>query len=185
MKKKKWPIVVAVIVVLVIIVAVFGEEKPSEPQKVGGTTTPPVSSVAPSPSATPEQTTFAVGDIVALRDINVTMTDVKESAGGDFNKPADGKVFLLCSFVIENNSSSEIAVSSLMSFEAYVDDFSTNLSLTAQISTDDEQLDGTVAAGKKMRGTIGYEVPSDWKELEVHFTPSFWSGEDITFIATH
>ena len=31
---------------------------------------------------------------------------------------------------------------------------------------DKNQLDGTVAPGKKMNGVIGYEVPADWKELE-------------------
>ena len=44
------------------------------------------------------------------------------------------------------------------------------------------QLDGAVAAGKKFNGVIGYEVPTDWKELEVRFTPDFWSGKDIVFI---
>ena len=47
------------------------------------------------------------------------------------------------------------------------------------------QLDGTVAAGKKFSGVVGYEVPTDWQELEINFTPDVWSGKDITFIATN
>lgn len=42
-------------------------------------------------------------------------------------------------------------------------------------------LDGTVAPGKKLSGVIVYEVPSDWKELEVSYSPSFW-GKAMTFI---
>ena len=45
-----------------------------------------------------------------------------------------------------------------------------------------KQLDGTVAAGKKMKGQVGYEVPKDWKELEVHVTPDYWGGDTLTFM---
>ena len=50
---------------------------------------------------------------------------------------------------------------------------------------DKNQPDGTVAPGKKMNGVIGYEVPADWKELEIKFTPDFWSNKDISFVAKH
>lgn len=48
--------------------------------------------------------------------------------------------------------------------------------------SDETQLDGTVASGKKMRGWIGWEVPADWSELEVHFTDNVWFGDDIKFL---
>ena len=32
-----------------------------------------------------------------------------------------------------------------------------------------------------MNGVIGYEVDPDWKEIEIRFTPDFWSGEEIVF----
>ena len=44
------------------------------------------------------------------------------------------------------------------------------------------QLDGSVAAGKKMKGVIGYELPSDWKELEIHYTSDLWSSSSIIFV---
>ena len=68
-----------------------------------------------------------------------------------------------------------------MSFEAYVDDYSANMDLSAMLVANKNQLDGSVAAGKKMNGVIGYQVDKDWKELEIRFTPSFWSGKDIIF----
>lgn len=95
--------------------------------------------------------------------------------------PTDGNVFIVCEFEIENNSDTDIAVSSIMSFEAYVDDYSTSMNLSAMLSTNQKQLDGSVAAGKKMNGVIGYEVPSGWSTIEVKFTPDFWSGKDIAF----
>ena len=102
-----------------------------------------------------------------------------------FYTPDSGNVFLFCEFAIENKSSKDISISSIMSFEAYVDDYSTNMSMTGTLAADKGQMDGTVAAGKKMSGVIGYEVPADWKTLEIRFTPDFWSGNDITFIANH
>jgi len=132
------------------------------------------------------QTEFGVGDVVALNDVNVTLLSVKESKGSQFNKPTDGNVFVLCEFEIENNSNKDIAVSSMLSFEAYCDDYTTNFSLSALIEKGNKnQLDGTVAAGKKFNGVVGYEITKDWKELEIKFSPDFWSGKDITFVATH
>ena len=98
-------------------------------------------------------------------------------------EPTSGNVFLLCEFEIENASNKEINISSMLCFDAYVDDYSTSLSLTAEMASDKGQLDGTVAAGKKMNGVIGYEVAEDWEEIEIHFTPDFWSGKEFIFVA--
>ena len=111
----------------------------------------------------------------------MTLVSVKESRGANFMAPSDGKVFLICEFEIENNSNRDIAVSSIASFEAYVDDYSTSMNLSATVSSDKPQLDGSVAAGKKMNGTIGYEVDENWKTIEIRFAPNFWSGKGITF----
>lgn len=96
--------------------------------------------------------------------------------------PSDGKVFIVCEFEIENNSDKDISVSSMLSFEAYVDDYSTNMNLSALLSVDKSQLDGSVAAGKKMNGVIGYEADSDWNTIEISFTPDFWTGNEIKFV---
>ena len=134
----------------------------------------------------PVKKTFGVGESAELKDIVVTLVSVEESSGSQFNQPTDGNVFVICEFEIENNSSSEIAVSSLLSFAAYCDDYSLNFSLTALLEKGNRnQLDGQIAAGKKMNGIIGYEVPIGWNELEIRFTPSFWSGNEIIFTALH
>ena len=118
--------------------------------------------------------------------MNVTLVNVSESKGSAYNEPNEGNVFVICEFEIANNSDKEIAVSSMMSFDAYCDDYACTFSLGAMIEKGNKnQLDGTVAAGKKFNGIVGYEVPDDWQELEIAFTPDFWSGKDIIFIATN
>jgi len=130
------------------------------------------------------QNTFGVGEKVSLNNVVATLTDVSESEGTDLFKPSSGNVFVLCSFEIENNSDKDIVVSSLLSFETYIDDYSQNLSLSAMLASEKNQLDGTVSAGKKMAGVVGYEVPEDWKTLEIRFKPDVWSGKDIKFVAS-
>lgn len=127
--------------------------------------------------------TFGVGENAESNGISVKFDSCTESNGSQFNTPDDGNVFLLCEFSIDNQSDKDIAVSSIASFNAYVDDYSTNLSISATIATDKTQLDGAIAAGKKMTGVVGYEVPKDWKEIEIRFTPDFWSGNEIAFVA--
>ena len=104
--------------------------------------------------------------------------------GLDVYEEETGNVFVLCEFEICNNSDTEIAVSSMLSFEAYCDDYTCSGSFSALLEKGDKnQLDGTVAAGKKFKGVVGYEVPEDWKELEIRYTPDYWNGNDIVFIA--
>ena len=176
-KKKKHPILGAIILIfgiLLIVGAVSGGG--DKPEKVVEASV----NISTSP-ATTEKTEFTVGDKVELNDIVVTLVDVSENTGTAYTKPSDGKVFVLCEFEIENNSGKDIAVSSIMCFEAYFDDYATSMNLSALLNTDKAQLDGSVAAGKKMNGVIGYEVDSGWSELEIRFTPNFWSGKDIIF----
>ncbi len=139
-----------------------------------------------SPTSQSAKTIFGVGDKVELNNVVVTLVGITESSGSQYNKPTDGNVFVLCEFEIENNSSSEITVSSLVSFEAYCDDYACNFSLSALLEKGNKnQLDGQVASGKKFNGVVGYEIPADWKELELRFAPNFWAGKKITFVATH
>ena len=179
-KKKKHPILGSIILIfgiLLIVGAVSGGG--DKPEKVGEESTK-----SGTLATEPVKTEFTVGDKVILNDIVVTLVDVSENTGTAYTKPSDGKIYVLCEFEIENNSSKDIAVSSIMCFEAYFDDYSTSMNLSAMLNTDKAQLDGSVAAGKKMNGVIGYEVDSDWSELEIRFTPNFWSGKDIIFTYT-
>ena len=103
-----------------------------------------------------------------------------------FVKPDDGKEFVLCVFKIQNNSDEDMTISSIISFEAYLDDVSINqdfLGVQTKEGKKYNSLDGDIASGKRMEGVISYEVPNDWKKLEVKVTPDAWSSKKITFVA--
>jgi len=156
----------------------------SEPSLLG---TAPVgnNSSADTPTVA-KDATFKLGDSVELDGVMIRFAALDKSNGSDFNKPADGNEFVLCEFEITNNSAEDISVSSMLSFEAYHDDYACDTSFSAMLEKGNkEQLDGTIAAGKKMMGVVGYEVPTDWEELEIHYTPSILSNSKIVFVATN
>lgn len=176
-------IVVLVVVVLVVIAAFAGGGESNSPQKVESTsgTSQPASQASQAQSQ-PEQTVFTVGDTVELNGVKTTLLSAEEYPGKQYMMPTDGNVFLVCQFEIENDSSAEINVSSMVSFNAYCDDYSVNLSVTGEMLEDSwKSLDGTVAPGKKINGVIAYEIPQDWQKMEISYTPSFWSGHDVQF----
>ena len=177
--KKKHPFL-TVVLILIVVGLVFGSSGDKDEKKTGSSSKNTENVI----QSAPVNEIFHVGETALVRDVAVTLVNVTESTGSEFNKPTDGNVFVLCEFEIANNSSGEINVSSAMSFEAYCDDYTCTFSLGALMEKGGKnQLDGTVAAGKKFNGIIGYEVPVGWQELEVRFTPDFWSGKDVTFVA--
>lgn len=171
--------VILIILGVIVIFAALGGSS-NEPEKVGDNSE---SAIVQSQDNT--SGLFTIGDVVKLNDVYVTLVGVEINSGADFFTPEDGNVYAICEFEIDNQSSEELAISSMMCFEAYVDDYATSMSITATTSADKTQLDGSVAAGKKMNGVIGYEIPSDWKELEIRFTPDFWTDKDIVFVVTN
>ena len=186
------PIIIAVVVLFVLLAAIGGGGEDDEPSLAE--TSSAESSAVNEASSVPEsetaetseaKTVFGLGETAEMNDIQVTMLNYVESNGSEYNSPADGNVFVLVEFEIANNSGSDLAVSSMMSFEAYADDYALNYSLSAIMEAESgSQLDGTIAPGKKMKGEIGYEVPADWSNMEIHFTDSLWSGSDFVFEIT-
>ena len=99
-EKKRHPILGTIIVILgiFIFIGALAGGNESEPQKVGDTLS------ATEETKKTEDKAFSVGDVVSLNDINVALVNVTESNGGNYMTPSDGKVFIICEFVIENNS---------------------------------------------------------------------------------
>ena len=181
----KWIIIGVIVVILLAALFGGGNDKPKkvENSKVESTQQDEKKSEEPKTDVNTEEVKdiFEVGETAELNDVQVTLLSYKESKGSEYNKPSDGNVFLMAEFEIVNNSDSEMNVSSVMSFEAYADDYSLIYSFGALMDNEDRQMDGTIAAGKKMKGYIGYEVPKDWSTVEIHFTDDVWSNNKFKF----
>lgn len=121
----------------------------------------------------------AIGDSVTLNEVEATLINAFE-VESDF--PKKGNILLAIEFNIINRSDKEITISSAMSFEAYFDGHGCYNNLDASIAVSDygNQLDGTVKPGRSVSGIIGYEIPDDWQEFEIHYKPRTFS-DDIVF----
>lgn len=132
-----------------------------------------------------EKTEFTVGETAEQKDVQITLVSATESVGSEFITPDGGNIFLLLEFEITNNSDSDINISSIANFEAYCDDYSLTqdiIGLQAPEAAGKNQLDGSVASGKKMNGVIAYQVPSGFANFEISVSPDFWSSSDIKFV---
>jgi hypothetical protein len=178
-RKKQGGILKYVLIVIsaLFIIGVFQGGEEDQPKKVSSTD----SNELIDSSTTENKEYFGVGDTAEYKNVKVTLNSITESKGSKYNKPADGNIFLLVNFTIENNTDTDIFVSSIMSFDAYQDGYSTSTSLSALIETEGEQLDGAIVPGKKMKGFIGYEVPSDYSEFEINYQTTI-NSKKINFL---
>ena len=112
----------------------------------------------------------------------VTLLGYTTGRGSSFAKPESGNIFIFPEFEMINNSDEEQEISSIYDFDAYADGYKCDYSFDASLETKNE-LSGTIMPGRKMKGRIGFEIPSDWQELEIHVTPgSIWFGDTLVFI---
>lgn len=171
------------IVILVVIGLLFSGGSDDKPKKVDNSS--PATEEVKADDVTTEPDApqyFRKGETAEMNDIQVTMTEAKMGSGSEYNKPSDGNSFLLVEFEIVNNSDDDLAVSSALSFNAYADDYKLDYSFSALMEKEGNQLDGTISPGKKMKGWIGWEVPTDFSEVEIHFTDNVWSSDKFIFL---
>ena len=132
-------------------------------------------------NGTPKDETFSLNETAVFDDLKITATEIKETKGDDFFEPEDGKVFVGVKFTIENVSSEEQSISSILLFDAYADDVKCEYSFNAACAFD-EGLDGDLAAGKKMIGWYAVEVPKEWQNIELEVKSSWLSSSSAKFV---
>lgn len=135
-----------------------------------------------SDSKTEDNKVYQKGETAEIDDIQITLQNVTEMNEISVFSPAEGKVFLVLEFELANNSKEDFAMSSLMCLEAYCDDYSIDQSVITPDGMN--TLDGDIAVGKKMNGAIVYEVPTDYKNFEISFTPDFIKDDKVDFVVT-
>lgn len=122
-----------------------------------------------------EQRAFMVGDTVKVADLQFTITGTRRSTGSGFIKPEAGYEYLLIDVLVENVGDQTETISSLAMFSLYDNDgYKCDLALTDEAVG---SADGTIIAGKHIRGELSYEVPLDSScELQIDPTVFGLSG---------
>lgn len=130
--------------------------------------------------------TYTVGETAEHKGVQIQLIGYEESPGNDWGAPAEGNTFVFVNLEVTNNSDGEISVSSMASFENYCGDYKLDYSSNAftALATDSEkqQMDGSIASGKKLNGYLCLEVPADWTSIEIHYSESIWSDSNIKFV---
>ena len=134
-----------------------------------------------SPAKETENKTYGLNETATLSDLKFTASELKESEGATYFEPEEGNVFVGVKFTVENVSDEEQTLSSLLAFEAYVDDVKCDYSISAAMAFDEGTVDGTIAPGKKLVGWYALEVPKTWSALDVQIQPNLLSNKKIEF----
>lgn len=121
--------------------------------------------------------TFTVGEIAETSDLKITFlsADVYNS-DNEFLQPKDGNVFYRMEFEFENVSDSDQYVSSY-DWECYADSYSVD-----QQWIGDDDLSATLSSGKKVKGSVYFEVPADAQEITLEYETNFWTENKVIFV---
>lgn len=123
---------------------------------------------------------YHVGDTWENKTLRMTYTSCYEFTDYDqFNAPADGNKIICAEFEFENIGNSDTTVM-YTEFHGYADGYEVSQSY----APDGTGLDFSVkmSAGRKGTGKVAFEVPENAEEIEIEFSPNFWTSENIIFI---
>ncbi len=142
-------------------------------------------SVEPPASVTGEgsQLTFNIGELIEMGTTLLTVNEVTNPVGDQFNKPDVGNKFLVVDLTIENKGATSLALSTLLqmslkdsSGRKYAVDF------MASAASGGSSPDGEVSPGEKLRGQVGFQVPENADGLVFVFDADVW-GAGKVFVA--
>ena len=120
----------------------------------------------------PGTTRHELGEAATLDNVEYTLLSVVESRGTQRNAPQPGNTFVLCEFEVFNNTNEDIYIYS-SEVQAYVDEYAVESSYDATSALEYNMLfRGDVAAGRRMKGFVGFELAEDWATLELLFKSS-------------
>ena len=134
-----------------------------------GETTEPKKATT-DPTDTKQQEIFKIGERVEMGKLVITVNSIKDSQGSEFLKPESGHIYKIADCTIENLSDESEAISSMLMFKmADSEGYNYDITITDSSKT---SLDGELGPGRKMRGEVAFEVPSDATGLELIFEPN-------------
>jgi hypothetical protein len=112
------------------------------------------------------QAIFAIGDIIEVGDLTLTVNEVTSPPGNEFNKPDEGNKFVVIDVTLENKGTEAEGISSMM--QMHLKDATGqiyDIDLMASVASGGATPDGEMAPGEKVRGQVGFQVPKNAQGL--------------------
>ena len=144
-------------------------------------TSPETNSANEEPTSASEGlTTYKVGDVITLGDMVMVVLGWSSPEGDDFNKPDDGKKFIVVDVIFVNQGNQSYSISSLLQMELKDGTGQRyNGDLMAAMAADASSPDGELGAGERVRGSVGYQVPQDVTGLQFVFNGDLFSSGKV------
>lgn len=184
-KKKRpiwfWVLIVAVVIGVIGAIAGSGDDKDKAKTDTTKAAAEATEKEVKQTEAPVEKDGYSVGETAEEKGVKITFLKCEESEGKELFEPDEGKIFVIAEFEVENNSDDDISISSIISVKAFVDDYAVDTDLSASVVAGDS-LNGKVAPGKKLKGTLGYQLDKDWKKLEIVINPFALSKTEMKFV---
>jgi hypothetical protein len=127
--------------------------------------------------------TYAVGDIITINTMTFVVLGWERPEGDQFNKPKPGQSFVAVDLLLVNAGDAPVAISSLaqMSLKDGNDQKYT-LDLLASTAAGGSAPDGEIAPGERVRGKVGFAIPTDARDLVLVFDADIF-GSGKVFVA--
>ncbi|HDR4483499.1 TPA: DUF4352 domain-containing protein [Bacillus cereus] len=120
---------------------------------------------------------YSIGETIKLGDHRLTVTDVKKSSGGEFDKPKQGHEYILVAVNIYNGGKEDISYN-MLDFEMRNGQGNITRPTLSTINQNTALNSGQLAPNGQVTGTVVFEQPISEK-LKLQFTPNFWSKKKI------
>lgn len=176
--KKSLPFIILILILIIIAVIFLFSKMHTSSDNSSGTSTP-------KKTADATKEIYKQNETAAYNGIEITMDSYVESEGDDWSVPTEGNEFMFVHMTIVNQTSDDLVISSMASFENYCDDTKLDYSaaaFTALATTSDQpKLDGTIAPGETLEGYLSLEVPLNWSTIEIRYTDKIWSDDAVHF----
>ncbi|MBR2801247.1 MAG: DUF4352 domain-containing protein [Erysipelotrichaceae bacterium] len=119
---------------------------------------------------------YNVGDVIEGKNVNITYLSCEPYTSDNmYIQPKAGYHYMTVELEFENTGTSDKTVS-FYSFDCYADGAACD-----QMYARDDALSGTISAGRKIRGTVTFEVPDNAEVIEVEYNDNLWTSHRIVF----
>ncbi len=128
------------------------------------------------PNKTRTEGAYSVGDVIQGNNVIISYLSCEDYKSDNmFIQPKKGYHYVSCFLEFENKGTSDKAVS-IYSFDCFADGFACD-----QLFARDDELSGTISAGRKIKGTVSFEVPDDAEVIELEYNDNIWTSHRIVF----
>ena len=172
---------ILLVVLFLVVLDLIGSSS-GEPKKVGENTPSTINAETPTTQPVAETAavitkTYKVGEQVESKGFVFVVNAIRKDAGTGFIKPSQGNVYLIPNVTIENKGTERTTISSLL--QMYVKDSEGNKYTPTLTQDATGKVDGELLGGEKVKGDVGFEVPTAATGLKLYFQPDWLFGGTI------